>query len=306
MAASDWSLPADTASQSYVSVSTIPVGSLYLADKWVFEDCAHQVSGGLGGTGRRVPSFSFLVQHEQHGRLLFDLGQRKNREGYPPSVQKYLHGFYIKCDQDIVDLLEAGNVRPRDIGTVIYSHLHWDHVGDLTPFASALLVAGGGAAQALADPYPQNPESEVAALPKGQKVRYEDFSSSFALGPFPRAVDYFNDGSFYLVDAPGHAPGHLNAIARIAPNQFVLLAADACHHRLCFSPGERLASGENHDDIEAARKTIGVVKAMHGARNVVVLLAHDETLLQEPGAVDLFPSSLNSWASREIERKHQV
>lgn len=77
--ANEWSLLADTPSQAYISISVIPAGSLYLADKEVFQDCVHQGSDGLSGTGRRVPSFSFLLQHEKHGRLLFDLGLRKVR-----------------------------------------------------------------------------------------------------------------------------------------------------------------------------------------------------------------------------------
>ncbi|KZP20337.1 Metallo-hydrolase/oxidoreductase [Athelia psychrophila] len=312
MAENNWSLPADTASQTYLSISAIPVGSLYLSDNQVFEDCAQQgpgVANGserLAGTGRRVPSFSFLVQHEQHGRLLFDLGLRKHGKGYPPGIQKRIAPLWIKCRQDLVEILEAGGVKSEDIGTVIYSHLHFDHVGDLTHFPSALLVVGGGAAEELASPYPLNPESDVLALPEGQKVHYEDFSNNIPLGPFPKAVDYFKDGSLYLVDAPGHYPGHLNALARIGPNQFVLLAADCCHHRLCFAPGERLVSRESHVDIEVAQTTLESVKAMHKAKNVVVLLAHDDTLLHELGDERLFPSPLNAWASREIEKKHQA
>lgn len=349
MAENNWSLPADTASQTYLSISAIPVGSLYLSDNQVFEDCAQQgpgVANGserLAGTGRRVPSFSFLVQHEQHGRLLFDLGLRKVRSGYvdlsmllssvDASAWKRLSSGYTETHCPLVDQMQT---RPRrNIGgwrreirghrdcdiqvSTSYSpivvailrppptsHLHFDHVGDLTHFPSALLVVGGGAAEELASPYPLNPESDVLALPEGQKVHYEDFSNNIPLGPFPKAVDYFKDGSLYLVDAPGHYPGHLNALARIGPNQFVLLAADCCHHRLCFAPGERLVSRESHVDIEVAQTTLESVKAMHKAKNVVVLLAHDDTLLHELGDERLFPSPLNAWASREIEKKHQA
>ncbi|KAF7979826.1 hypothetical protein HWV62_40906 [Athelia sp. TMB] len=307
MTAPNWSLPADSASQTYVSVSAIPVGSLYLADKEVFEDMIHQESQQLKGTGRRVPSFSFLIQHEKHGRALFDLGMRKHGQGYPPEIQKDLHPFWTKCKTDIVDLLDAGKLKPSDISTVIYSHLHFDHIGDLTPFSSALLVAGSGAAPAFASPYPQNPEGQVHPLPAGQKVRYIDFALGKPLGPFSKAIDYFGDGSFYLIDAPGHSAGHLCALARTGPNQFVLLAADCCHHRLCYNPGERLVSSENHEDIAVARHTVELLKSAHKAKNLVVLLAHDDILIPELGEENLFPAgTLNGWAGRAIEKKKLI
>lgn len=70
----------------------------------------------------------------------------------------------------------------------------------------------------------------------------EDRWKVVSIGP-SKAIDYFEDGSFYLLDAPGHAIGHICALARvtsslgvIAPGKqheedsFVLLAGDAVHH----------------------------------------------------------------------------
>lgn len=50
-------------------------------------------------------------------------------------------------------------------------------------------------------------------------------------GRFP-AVDYFGDGSFYLLDSPGHAIGHMCALARTTPDTFIFMGGDICH-----SPG---------------------------------------------------------------------
>jgi hypothetical protein len=65
-------LPSD-AIQCFVSVSAIPAGFMYLPDKEVFEDSLDK------DTGRKVPSFSFLVEHGEHTKILFDLGTRKVR-----------------------------------------------------------------------------------------------------------------------------------------------------------------------------------------------------------------------------------
>jgi hypothetical protein len=54
------------------------------------------------------------------------------------------------------------------------------------------------------------------------------FDPNFKIGKF-YALDYFRDGSFYLLDVPGHAIGHMCGFARATATTFVLLGADACH-----------------------------------------------------------------------------
>jgi hypothetical protein len=64
---------------------------------------------------------------------------------------------------------------------------------------------------------------------RGREVREMEFDeSNFKVGSFP-AVDYFGDGSFYLLDSPGHAIGHMCALARTTPDTFVLMGGDICH-----------------------------------------------------------------------------
>ena len=82
-------------------------------------------------------------------------------------------------------------------------------------------------------------DSDIA----GRIVREIGFSASDSLkiGSFD-AFDFFGDGSFYLLDAPGHAPGHLCGLARTtaSPASFVFMGADACHHPGVLRPTEFL------------------------------------------------------------------
>lgn len=57
-----------------------------------------------------------------------------------------------------------------------------------------------------------------------------------------RGIDYFGDGSFYLLDAPGHSIGHICGLVRTTrdPDTFVFLGADACHHNGEFRPSPAL------------------------------------------------------------------
>ncbi|KAJ0297644.1 hypothetical protein COL5a_004796 [Colletotrichum fioriniae] len=81
-----------------------------------------------------------------------------------------------------------------------------------------------------------------AVVLSGKSVDEVDFEESnfVPLGPF-KAFDYFGDGSFYIVDAPGHSIGHIGAIARTTsnPDTFVFMGADSCHHCGEFRPSER-------------------------------------------------------------------
>jgi hypothetical protein len=64
-------------------------------------------------------------------------------------------------------------------------------------------------------------------------LREIDFgaSPSLKVGNF-RAYDFFGDGSFYLLDTPGHDVGHLAGLARTTtnPDTFIFMGADICHH----------------------------------------------------------------------------
>ncbi|KAK3361413.1 hypothetical protein B0T24DRAFT_599136 [Lasiosphaeria ovina] len=63
------------------------------------------------------------------------------------------------------------------------------------------------------------------------------------------AIDYFSDGSFCLLDAPGHTVGHLCGLARVTGNSdsagnsrssFILMAGDAYHHMGEIRPSQYL------------------------------------------------------------------
>ncbi len=58
-----------------------------------------------------------------------------------------------------------------------------------------------------------------------------------------RAVDFFGDGSFYLLDTPGHAVGHMCGLARTTASPdatFIFLGGDCAHHGAEFRPTQHL------------------------------------------------------------------
>lgn len=107
------------------------------------------------------------------------------------------------------------------------------------------------------------------------------------LGLFPFAHDFFGDGSFYIINAPGHVNGHLNGLARIGPKRWVLLGSDSCHDtRLldgtcCIAkfehPGENELVKSVHTDDDATTKHIELLRKMRelAQGQLEVILAHD-------------------------------
>ncbi|KAI0093150.1 beta-lactamase-like protein [Irpex rosettiformis] len=300
-------IPADLADQVYARVKPIVAGSIFLPHKEVFQDAV-----GLPGTeGIRVPSFSFLISHPTKGNALFDLGLRKGLSGYPPRMLDEMVSYFdAKCEEDVADQFAQGNVRLEDIHTIILNHLHWDHIGNVAQFNAAKVVIGAPArAYYESNLYPQSTRGSIPAPVEGTEITYLDFSDSSStyrlvapFATFDRAVDFYGDGSVYVVDTPGHFPGHLSLVVRVAPNVFVFLAGDVCHNRECYNPGQRVVSELNNEDLQVARETARkLVKFNKESDNTVVILAHEAHWLED--GMPLFPYDVREWILQEIEKR---
>ena len=64
---------------------------------------------------------------------------------------------------------------------------------------------GEGSRELLVNGYPENPDAVFSstAIPveRTRFVSKSDLNTS--IGPYPHALDFFGDGSLYIVDAPG-------------------------------------------------------------------------------------------------------
>ncbi|RYP65711.1 hypothetical protein DL771_008156 [Monosporascus sp. 5C6A] len=210
----------------------------------------------------------------------------------------------------------------KDIDIVIISHVHWDHIGTPSDFSGATFVVGSGTLDLLKNGaghlYPAElfnddelPAARTVELPPvpGNSERYEAASyipkhtatpaktqarlpgsadrwSWQPLGGFPHAIDFFGDGSVYVIDSPGHLYGHVNLLARIGDRKYVYLGGDCCHDPRILSGETGIAmygDGKGglrsvHVDTNAARRTLDRIKSFVKEKNEVaveVVLAHD-------------------------------
>ncbi|KAL6805052.1 hypothetical protein GGI42DRAFT_323449 [Trichoderma sp. SZMC 28013] len=182
---------------------------------------------------------AFLIENKNLGKMaVFDLGIRKDWWNLPSKVRDPLAFCVgVKVERDVPEVLKDSSISLDDINDVIWSHSHLDHRGDVSLFPPSTTLNYGKEVGALKPDVAG--EAEAVFLTSDFSGRHNneiDFSqSTFKIGGFP-ALDFYGDGSFYLLDTPGHDHGHLSALARTTStaaghdkDTFILLAGDACH-----------------------------------------------------------------------------
>lgn len=209
------------------------LGVMSIPSALFFEPVAegHEVFNG--------PDTAFLIENDNIGKkAVFDLGVRKDWWNLPPKVRDPLAFCVgVKVDTDVPEVLKESGVLLDDINDVIWSHSHLDHRGDISLFPPSTALNYG---KEMATLKPEiTGEEEAVFLSSdfsGRQNNEIDFDkSTLKIGGF-RALDFYDDGSFYLLDTPGHDHGHLSALARTTSSNaghgkdtFILLAGDACH-----------------------------------------------------------------------------
>jgi glyoxylase-like metal-dependent hydrolase (beta-lactamase superfamily II) len=312
-------LPAPAVDQTYVTISALQAGHLTLPEKLFVTDADPEKRA-------TVPSLSFLIQHpsrtnhSKKDKLIFDLGLKRDFSGYREAQQQHIAQRQPTIvSPDAADSLRKGGLDPKNVDTVILSHVHWDHVGTPSDFPNSEFVVGSGTMHLLANGggplYPAEifnhnelPHSRTRELPP---ARNEDTSRAsdrqtnhtwHPLAGFPAAIDFYNDGSLYVIDAPGHLPGHINLLARIAPKKWVYLGGDCCHDPRILSGEKGIALYDDgrgglrsvHADTdEAARPVERAARLLKkgqvqeeggGVVDVDVVVAHDRGWAEGNGA----------------------
>jgi glyoxylase-like metal-dependent hydrolase (beta-lactamase superfamily II) len=197
-----------------------------------------------------APDYVFLIEHTPSSTTyIFDLGMRKDLENLPPLLVKTVLPNF-KCEpQSPADILITHGTpaqQPELVKAVIFSHMHFDHVGDgaKAGFEHAELWLGpttctyarpgypvDARAPTLSETLPTDGSRKIietfipddvlaaagdkregkvmAAMMKGLYNGTDLKRPEWSpLGSFERAWDVWGDGSAYLIDAPGHSAGH--------------------------------------------------------------------------------------------------
>lgn len=188
----------------------------------------------------QFPALAAALHHARHGWLLFDTGYAGHfltaTEPFPERLYRWTTPVHGALTQALAGQLAAAGIDPGQIGHIVLSHLHGDHVAGVADFPHARIycarqawdhLAGCNRLRATANGY-------LPALLDSVPGRLQFFDSlPAAAQPAPlegsglaASHDLFGDGSVRLVPLPGHAPGHTGLWLEDADGP-VLLIADA-------------------------------------------------------------------------------
>lgn len=241
----------------------------------------------------RLDMPAFLINHPEQGAVLFDVG-------LTTGVAKLLNsgaltGLVVTFEspegRDLVSQLKRDGISPAEVRWIILSHLHLDHLGDLTAFPKATVVVSRQEwedAKRKRAEKPDPKQFDPAAWEPRLKLRFVDLSGEPPYGAFDHGLDLFADGTVFLVSLPGHTPGNTGAWVNLDGGP-VLLAGDAAwvvdnymdlalpHERAMQKPADY-------------RRSLEMIRAMQEAMpRLVVFPGHDLTPRKLSNRDDLPP-----------------
>lgn len=186
------------------------------------------------------PALAGLILHPQEGPVLFDTGYDpafvETTRPFPERFYRWATPVRLGPGEAAASQLDRFGLAPEDVGAVVISHFHGDHIAGLHAFPKArFYCARAGLAEVRRPGRLARVRRGVLAglAPNDIEARahfFEDLSprslpSEFT--PFETGADLFGDGSLLAVELPGHCPGHWGLALRREDDAYEFLVADA-------------------------------------------------------------------------------
>jgi N-acyl homoserine lactone hydrolase len=173
------------------------------------------------------------------------------------------HGIRGIVARSVKDQLNDIDLAPSDIGRVILSHGHFDHVGNAALFASAKWSI-------------QRLEYDAMFGPDAESYGYVpslyECLASADIDLMDGDMDVFGDGSVTVLSSPGHTPGHCSLLVRLKSAGPVLLSADVAHYR--YNLKHRCVPNMNSDKA-ASQASMDRIEAIARREGAQLWLNHD-------------------------------
>jgi N-acyl homoserine lactone hydrolase len=231
---------------------------------------------------RTLPLPAFLVEHPTAGPVVVDTGPSPLHATDPKAdmgrVGGALFAARMRPDQAAGAQVRALGHDPAQIERVVMTHLHWDHLGGAGQFPDAEFLV-------------TRTEHDDAPSPlKGTPPHHREPVRSWRLidgpgephGPFSRTHDLFGDGSMRLVWTPGHTPGHVAVLLRLAGGRSCLLTGDAVYDRRALD--QRLVP-LLCPDVPTYLRSLDELRAFVAAEpDAIVVCGHDPDRWAQDGA----------------------
>lgn len=257
--------------------------------------CRHlECMAARGGRLRpvRFPALCALIRHPALGWMLYDTGYAEHfyraTDSWPERLYRTVLPVELPPAEALGLQLAQFGITPQDIGTVIISHYHGDHIAGLRDFPNARFVALRGDTRGFEALAGRRWRATFggwlpALLPPDFFARLDDAETKPVralprwLSPFERAFDLAGDGSLLGVPLPGHSAGQLGLFVPDADGRPAFLVADACWSLPACREGRlpsRLALFVNADRKRFARTFFAVQQIARRELAVALLPSH--------------------------------
>jgi N-acyl homoserine lactone hydrolase len=231
-----------------------------------------------------------FVGEKDHGKIVAAyIGGAKKKivvDTGPPDMERTLkYHPYAKSepnrpDQNIVSQLAKAGVKPEEVDVVILTHLHWDHVGDVTKFPNAEFIVSQEELRFALDPIPPlyigyealRLGLEPLFLKVIERMRTVDMKET-------EIVDGVS-----VIPLPGHTPGSIGVVVDTEKGPHVI-TGDAVfkYGNLEGAPEERLPflmSGV-YTDMLAMWKSFELIDEIVKGDYSKVIPGHDSLVFQK-------------------------
>lgn len=157
----------------------------------------------------RLPVFTFIIEHSSGRRVAFDLGLKLKLEDHSPFTQEVIKDVKITWPRaELPKIYQEYGIDPNTVEATVLSHTHFDHIGDIGQWPKKTkLIVGPRTLAASLPGYPSKQDSSVldSDLPVNsdrEVIELNDKSDWVDVGSY-KGIDYFGDGSFYILEAYG-------------------------------------------------------------------------------------------------------
>jgi glyoxylase-like metal-dependent hydrolase (beta-lactamase superfamily II) len=227
-----------------------------------------------------VPVPAFLIHHPSAGPILVDTGLHPSiasggSENFGGLANRF-GGPSLEAGEDVPSQLRAKGIEPRQVPTVVMTHLHLDHSSAISEFPdSTIVVSAAEWEDAAHGSKPSLNGYRRAHFDLAFEYRSVDFDGE-AIGSyasFGRTFDLFGDGSVRLAFTPGHSAGHCSVICRLASADFVI-GGDAVYFAGQLDGSEPLAP--RPFDAHNLRRSVQELRLFHTQfPDAVITPGHD-------------------------------
>jgi len=182
------------------------------------------------------PATEFVLEHRD-GLVLFDTGLDPAITSNPNYISSPVGRFFLRKvfrlhigpEDTPTKNLEALGFAAADVRKIVFSHLHFDHIGGIQEFPQAELIVSHDEWQQLSLPHPERDWilREYIELPgaKWQQIRFAPTDDPL-FSVFAGTYDVMGDGSLTLLPTPGHTPGSMSMLVRTQGLPPLLLVGD--------------------------------------------------------------------------------